>query len=335
MEIGDLEQLLSLHPEVDILAKELSKKREKHFLLKNLHASAQAIILSALANKLAKQQARNLLIVLDNAEQAQYLFSDLRTLRKDQGVYLFPTSHRRRQGKDEAMAVQRTEVLSALIMDKRSSGELMGNGYRVSDNGNEVMIITYPEALSESVPAPQALQKQTIQIAVEEEIAQSSIIKQLVDLNFKRVDFVYEPGQFAVRGGILDVYSYAHDNPYRIDFFGDEVDSIREFDLETQLSLNRIQSIQIVADSGNGKSSEESYLTDYLNEDTIWVSNDFGLVKYKLGDKAPQKSADFSGTPQVRGERLEVRGERREVRGEEHPKMLAFSGTPLRLEVRG
>ena len=285
MEIGDLEQLLSLHPEVDILAKELSKKREKHFLLKNLHASAQAIILSALANKLAKQQARNLLIVLDNAEQAQYLFSDLRTLRKDQGVYLFPTSHRRRQGKDEAMAVQRTEVLSALIMDKRSSEELMGNGYRVSDNGNEVIIITYPEALAESVPAPQSLQKQTIQIAVEEEIAQSSIVKQLVDLNFKRVDFVYEPGQFAVRGGILDVYSYAHDNPYRIDFFGDEVDSIREFDLETQLSLNRIQSIQIVADSGNGKNSEEGYLTDYLNEDTIWVSNDFSLLKYKLGER--------------------------------------------------
>ena len=319
MEIGDLEQLLSLHPEVDILAKELSKKREKHFLLKNLHASAQAIILSALANKLAKQQARELLIVLDNAEQAQYLFSDLRTLRKDQGVYLFPSSHRRRQGKDEAMAVQRTEVLSALIMDKRSSEELMGNGYGVSDNGNELMIITYPEALSESVPAPQALQKQTIHIAVEEEIAQSSIVKQLVDLNFKRVDFVYEPGQFAVRGGILDVYSYAHDNPYRIDFFGDEVDSIREFDLETQLSLNRIQSIQIVADSGNGKNSEESYLTDYLNEDTIWVSNDFGLVKYKLGDKAPQKSADFSGTPQVRGDEVmrrlgdEAKGERREV----------------------
>ena len=314
MEIGDLEQLLSLHPEVDILAKELSKKREKHFLLKNLHASAQAIILSALANKLAKQQTRQMLIVLDNAEQAQYLFSDLRTLRKDQGVYLFPTSHRRRQGKDEAMAVQRTEVLSALIMDKRSSGELMGNGYRVSDNGNELMIITYPEALSESVPAPQALQKQTIQIAVEEEIAQSSIIKQLVELNFKRVDFVYEPGQFAVRGGILDVYSYAHDNPYRIDFFGDEVDSIREFDLETQLSLNRIQSIQIVADSGNGKNSEEGYLTDYLNEDTIWVSNDFGLMRYKLGDKAPQKSADFSGTPQVM-RRLgdEAKGERREV----------------------
>ena len=308
MEIGDLEQLLSLHPEVDILAKELSKKREKHFLLKNLHASAQAIILSALANKLAKQQTRQMLIVLDNAEQAQYLFSDLRTLRKDQGVYLFPTSHRRRQGKDEAMAVQRTEVLSALIMDKRSSGELMGNGYRVSDNGNELMIITYPEALSESVPAPQALQKQTIQIAVEEEIAQSSIVKQLVDLNFKRVDFVYEPGQFAVRGGILDVYSYAHDNPYRIDFFGDEVDSIREFDLETQLSLNRIQSIQIVADSGNGKSSEESYLTDYLNEDTIWVSNDFSLMRYKLSERL-----EVRGDEVMRRLGDEAKGERREV----------------------
>ena len=271
MEIRDLEELLSLHPEVGILAKELSKKLEKHFLLKNLHASAQAIIVSALAGKLASnQQSRDMLIVLDNADKAQYLFSDLRTLRNDQGVYFFPTSHRRRQGVDEAMAVQRTEVLSALVGDK-------GN----AKNGK--LIVSYPEALMETVPMPQSLQQQTIGVAVEDEIAQSAIVKQLVELNFKRVDFVYEPGQFAVRGGILDVYSYAHDNPYRIDFFGDEVDSIREFDLETQLSLSRIHSIQIVAN--NTPETEEGKLTDYLDERTIWISNDFGLLNYKMYGK--------------------------------------------------
>ena len=273
MEIRDLEQLLSLHPEVGILAKELGKKCEKHFLLKNLHASAQAIILSAVAGKLAhNQQSRDMLIVLDNADKAQYLFSDLRTLRHDQGVYLFPTSHRRRQGVDEAMAVQRTEVLSALVGENHSA-----------HHGNVKLIVTYPEALAESVPLPQSLQQQTIGVAVEDEIAQSAIIKQLVELNFKRVDFVYEPGQFAVRGGILDVYSYAHDNPYRIDFFGDEVDSIREFDLETQLSLSRIQSIQLVAN--NTSSTEVGQLTDYLNDRTIWISNDFSLIAYKLFGK--------------------------------------------------
>ena len=116
MEIGDLEQLLSLHPEVDILAKELSKKREKHFLLRDLHASAQAIILSALHHQLAQaKHARPMLIVLDNADRAQYMYADLRTLMNEQGVYFFPTSHRRRQGTDEAMAVQRTEVLTALV----------------------------------------------------------------------------------------------------------------------------------------------------------------------------------------------------------------------------
>jgi transcription-repair coupling factor (superfamily II helicase) len=214
----------------------------------------------------------DMLIVLDNADKAQYLFSDLRTLRHDQGVYLFPTSHRRRQGVDEAMAVQRTEVLSALVGENHSA-----------HHGNVKLIVTYPEALAESVPLPQSLQQQTIPVAVEDEIAQSAIIKQLVELNFKRVDFVYEPGQFAVRGGILDVYSYAHDNPYRIDFFGDEVDSIREFDLETQLSLSRIQSIQLVAN--NTSSTEVGQLTDYLNDRTIWISNDFSLIAYKLFGK--------------------------------------------------
>ncbi len=266
MEIGELEQLLALHPEVEVLARGFSKKREKHFLLRDLHASAQAIILSALHHQLAQaKHARPMLIVLDNADRAQYMYADLRTLHGEQDVYFFPISHRRRQGTDEAMAVQRTEVLTALVANKEAA-----------------MIITYPEALAEPVPLPSALQQQTIHIAIEEEIAQSALIKQLVELNFKRVDFVYEPGQFAVRGGILDVYSYAHDNPYRIDFWGDEIDSIREFDIETQLSLDRIASIQVVA--GAASETQTGTIADYLNEQTIWVSNDFSLVHYRLAD---------------------------------------------------
>ena len=264
MHIGELEELFGLHPEVAVLAKELSKKRDKHFLLKDLHASAQSIILSVLHHQLVKKNsARAMLIVLDNNDSAQYMYADLRTLRQEKGVYFFPTSHRKRQGIDEAMAVQRTEVLSALAGGSR-----------------DAIIVTYPEALAEKVPMPSALQQQTIRIATEDEMAQSDLVKQLVSLNFKRVDFVYEPGQFAIRGGILDVYSYAHDNPYRIDFFGDEVDSIREFDIETQLSLERQQAIQIVA--SNSSDTEEGIITDYLSQDTIWVSNDFSLLRYRL-----------------------------------------------------
>ena len=214
MQIGELEHLLGLHPEVEVLAKELSKKREKHFLLKDLHASAQSIILHALSKRLAqKQHARHMLILLDNNDEAQYMYADLRTLAQEKNVYFFPSSHRRRQGTDEAMAIQRTEVLNALLVESRMSN--------VESQGGSVapIIVTYPEALAETVPQPTLLQQQTIAIAVEQEIPQSELINQLLALDFQRVDFVYEPGQFAVRGGIIDIYSYAHDNPYRLDFF--------------------------------------------------------------------------------------------------------------------
>lgn len=288
MEIRDLAQVFALHPEVDVLANELSRKCKKHFLLKNLFASARSIILHAIHNRLiTKQKSSTILIVMDNADDAQYMYADLRTLSQDKDVYFFPASHRRRQKTDEAMVVQRTEVLSMLIMDKGRSKELMDKGY------GEVIIVTYPEALIEPVPQPETLQQQSIHIAVEEEIPQSKLIVELIALDFQRVDFVYEPGQFAVRGGILDIYSYAHDDPYRIDFFGDEVDSIREFDIETQLSKTRVDSVNIV---GNSPKEEVTSFTTYLSENTIWVSNDFSLVKYKLESKGDE----------AKGERLEV-----------------------------
>ncbi len=288
MEIRDLAHVFALHPEVDVMANELSKKREKHFLLRNLHASSQAIILSNLHQRLATNaHARAMLIVLDNADSAQYMYADLRTLRNEQDVYFFPCSHRRRQGKDEAMMVQRTEVLSALTKAKKV------NGKDKTEKG-EIIIVTYPEALIEPVPQPEDLQSKTIHIHTEEEIAQSDLINQLISFDFQRVDFVYEPGQFAVRGGILDVYSYAHDYPYRIDFFGDEVDSIREFDIETQLSMERTNAIHIVAQASTEQTT--SSLVEYLNNNTIWVSNDFSLVRYKTSGSEFQLSNIEAGT---------------------------------------
>lgn len=273
MQIGELAQVFALHPEVDVLANELSKKRKKHFLLRNLYASAQSIFLYSLSQRLANDlHGRPLLIVLDNADDAQYMYADLRTLSNEHGVYFFPTSHRRRQGTDEAMAVQRTEVLTALVGERQeATGE------------RQVIIVTYPEALAEEVPAPESLLQQTIHLATEQEIAQSTLIKQLVEQHFQRVDFVYEPGQFAVRGGIIDVYSYAHDNPYRIDFFGDEIDSIREFDIETQLSKERIAAIQIVANQS--RDAQSALLTHYLPEHTLWISNGFDIIRFKIANE--------------------------------------------------
>ena len=283
MQIGELAQIFALHPEIDVMAKELSRKREKHFLLTNLFASAQSIFLYSLHQRLIRHQhARAILIVLDNADDAQYMYADLRTLTGDKEVYFFPCSHRRRQGTDEAMAVQRTEVLTALITTLHNTTQPLHNTTPLLHNTTPI-IITYPEALAESVPAPTSLLQQTISLATEQEIAQSSFINQLIELKFQRVDFVYEPGQFAVRGGIVDVYSFAHDNPYRIDFFGDEIDSIREFDIETQLSKERVNAIQIVG--AHSTETQSTLLTSYLPDHTIWVSNGFDIVRYKIADE--------------------------------------------------
>ena len=183
MQIGELEQLFALHPEVNVLAKELSKKCEKHFLLRNLFASSQSLLLHAVHQQLvAAKQCRPILVVLDNADDAQYMYADLRTLSGDQGVYFFPSSHRRRQKTDEAMLVQRTEVLTALNNT---------TPHNATPLQTTPISVTYPEALAESVPHPNSLQQQTISLHTEQEIAQSLLIKQLLELHFQRVDFVY------------------------------------------------------------------------------------------------------------------------------------------------
>ena len=231
-------------------------KGDRHILLTGLHASARALALSRLAQPL--------FIVMDNAEAAQYMFSDLWSLGTN--VFFFPHSQKRR-AVDEAAVIQRTECLSALTV-----------------NHAPLTIVTYPEAMAEPAPAKEELSGRSMTLKVGQEIQQTALATQLSDLGFERVDFVFQPGQYAVRGSIVDIYSYSHDIPYRFDFFGDEIDSIREFDIEDQLSKNRIESAGI---SAKGEGLEASII-DYLSEETVWVSNDFHMVKFKvesLGDE--------------------------------------------------
>ena len=283
MQINELAEVLALHPEVDILAKELNKKRNQHFLLSDLRASAQAIILTALHQKLTnKNAAQPMIIVLDDNDAAQYMYADIKTLMGEKDIYIFPCSHRKRQKTDEALTVQRTEVLSALLgaMHSLEDASLQNGSKTAYSLKARPIIVTTPEALAESVPNPQVLEKNKISLSVGEEIPISMLTNMLLNLDFKRVDFVYEPGQFAVRGGIVDVYSFAHDIPVRIDFFGDEIDSIREFELETQLSKNKVDSVNIVGSQSEEKDS--TTILAYLPQETLWISNDFGLMKFKM-----------------------------------------------------
>ena len=274
MQIDALAQLMAMHPEVDVLSQALSRKSYKHFLLSGLYASAQAIILCALHRQLASNSAtRPMVIVLDDSDKAQYMYADIKTLIDERDVYFFPCSHRRRQRTDETLTVQRTEVLTALLGDKTIRRE-------AKDKKISPIIVTTPEALAESVPNPQVLEKNKISLSVGEEIPISMLTEMLLNLDFKRVDFVYEPGQFAVRGGIVDVYSFAHDIPVRIGFFGNEIDSIREFELETQLSNNKVDSVDVVGSQSDG--NETTNILAYLPQETLWISNDFGLMKFKM-----------------------------------------------------
>ena len=156
----------------------------------------------------------------------------------------------------------------------------MPDGNQQSAISNQI-IVTYPEAVAEPVPAKEELKAVSFSLSVGQEIQQSKLGQQLSELGFEHVDFVFQPGQYAMRGSIVDIYSYSHDNPYRLDFFGDEIDSIREFDIEDQLSKNRVDSAEIVGSSGQ-RDNVQCTIFDYLTEETVWVSNDFSIVRFKL-----------------------------------------------------
>ena len=245
--ISDLEILFGHHPQLAAVRKELAHTNA-HLLLSGLHASARALVLA--------QLQKPLFVIFDNAETAQYAYADLKALGAEVGF--FPSSKRRRTI-DDAAVIQRIEVLTTLPQ----------------------IIVTYPEAIAEPVPAKEELKAVSFQLSVGQSIQQSALSQQLVDLGFEHVDFVFQPGQYAMRGSIVDIYSYSHDNPYRLDFFGDEIESIREFDIEDQLSKSRVENAEIVGDKSQ-ESGVKSYILDYLTEETVWVSNDFGMVRFKL-----------------------------------------------------
>ena len=245
------------------MRRELEKGKVSHLLLTGVYASTRALVLTHVK--------RPLFILLDNSEAAQYLYADLKVLSEspEANVFFFPSSKRRRTT-DEAMVIQRTEVLAALSR-------------LATTPSASPIVVTYPEALSETVPAKNELSAISFQLSTGQEIAHSALSKQLLELGFEQVDFVFQPGQYAIRGSIVDIYSYSHDIPYRLDFFGDEIDSIREFDIEDQLSKTKVEKAEIVGAQRTDRAKDaQSYITDYLTDDFIWVSNDWSIVRFKL-----------------------------------------------------
>ena len=209
------------------LSAAISKSKEKIHLKGALGSSLSFTIAS-----LFKTKTHPFLLVFNNKEEAAYYLNDLEVLLDDKEVLFYPGSYRRPyqiEETDNANVLLRAEVLN-----------------RINSQKKPALIVTYPEALFEKVLSRKELEKSTFKLAVGEELNLDFFNEVLFDYQFTRVDFVTEPGEFSVRGGIVDVFSFSHDEPYRIEFFGDEVDSIRTFDIESQLSIKPIKKLQII-----------------------------------------------------------------------------------------
>ena len=231
-----------------------------------------------------KQSELPFLVILNNKEEAAYYLNDLEQMIGEQDVLFYPGSFRRPyeiEDTDNANVLLRAEVLN-----------------RINSRKKPAIIVTYPEALFEKVVTRKELDKNTLKVAVGDKISIDFINEVLFEYEFKRVDFITEPGEFSVRGGIVDVFSFSNDNPYRIEFFGDEVESIRTFDVATQLSIETQKKITIIPNVENKvfQENRESFL-DYISEKTvIFIQNteDFLLQLDKQFGKAEEAFAKLS-----------------------------------------
>ncbi|MBS9774293.1 MAG: transcription-repair coupling factor [Tenacibaculum sp.] len=245
---------------------------KNHFQIMNLVGSSLSFVIS----ETFKQSAKPFLLILNDKEESAYFLNDLEQLLCDKNVLFYPESYRRPyqiEETDNANVLLRSEVLN-----------------RINSRKKPIIIVTYPTALFEKVVTKKDLDKNTLKVSVGENLSLDFVNEVLFEYEFKRVDFVTEPGEFSVRGGIIDVFSFSNDEPFRIEFFGDEVDSIRTFDVETQLSIEKHKKISIIPNVENKSLQEnrESFLK-YISSKTVVFFKNKELVKQNL-DKFYQKA---------------------------------------------
>jgi len=233
------------------------QQEQHHFQITNLVGSSLSFVISESFKKADKP----FLLIFNDKEEAAYYLNDLEQLLSDKNVLFYPGSYRRPYQIDEtdnANVLLRSEVLN-----------------RINSRRKPAIIVTYPTALFEKVVTKKELEKNTLKITVGENVSPDFINEVLFEYNFNRVDFVTEPGEFSVRGGIIDVFSFSNDEPYRMEFFGDEVDSIRTFDVETQLSREKQQKVSIMPNVENKALQEnrESFLKYISSKTAVFVKN--------------------------------------------------------------
>lgn len=254
--INELQLLFDAHPNMAAIKAALTDKFIKNVYLQGLQGSEPALIFSAIKKHLKYIQ----LFVLNDVEEAGYFYNDLVQVNGNENILFFPSSYRRavKYGQlDAASEILRTEVLG-----------------RLQQQDTRISIVTYPDALAEKVISVETLKENTLELKTSEKVENTFVSDMLLEYGFEEVDYVYEPGQFAIRGSILDVFSYSHEYPYRIDFFGDTIESIRTFDVETQLSQKKTDKILLVPTLQHQESASSSSLLDFLPENTFVACKD-------------------------------------------------------------
>ena len=252
MKFDELVDLYGRLPQAGALLKTLKDQAVRNVVLEGLVGSSVSVLFSSLAKRIG----RTVVFILDDADEAGYFYNDLSVPK----AFYFPSAYRRavKYGqRDAANEISRTETLAAMA----------------NQGGEPLMIVTSPQAVAELVVSQRHLDERRITLKTSQTIDITQLSHHLRDLGFTEVDYVYEPGQFAMRGSILDVYSYSCELPYRIDFFGDEIDTIRTFSVEDQLSLDRKSQVEIVPELASQETEKVPFLS-FLPDDAIIVMKD-------------------------------------------------------------
>ena len=261
LETNQLIKLFKQHKNLAVTTKLLSTSRNLH--IKGLVGSSLSVFLV----NLFRESQNSFIYILEDAESAGYFYHDLVQIMGSKQILFYPSAYKRaiKFGQiDTANEILRTEVLTKLQV-----------------NTEHVIIVTYPEAVSEKVISKESLKENTLQISVGEKIDSVFVSEILDSQGFEYTEYVYEPGQYAVRGSILDVFSYSCEYPYRIDFFGDEVETIRLFDIETQLSKEQVKTIQIIPEITKLNNLQETFI-DLLPANTVVSYQDYSSIQGRL-----------------------------------------------------
>jgi len=255
----------------DRIAMSETQKIPFQIFLQHLNGSVPAFVLQTIFTH-EKTNQWNHIVVLNDAEEAAYFFNSIESVTEAMDLFYFPSSFKTPHNfnfLNPSHVMLRTEALT-----------------KISMGGNKKIIVTYPEALFEKVILPKTLQKNIIQIKTNDSIDLNAMMQQFIDYGFERTDFVYEPGQFALRGGIFDIYSFGNEKPYRIELFGEEVDSIRLFDPATQLSERKLLQVNIIPNvTTQFEDTEKIPLIEFMNSNTILWVKDWNVIKQRGMDQ--------------------------------------------------